>query len=462
MDLPFLNRTQELRRLTETAFGSASGFACVYGRRRLGKSRLLREAGTGHPAAFYVGDDRDAALQRSAVASEIARHLPGFDAVDYQDWGTLLDRFWRDAPTGLTLILDEFPALVAAAPELPSVLQKLIDRQRRGLVLCGSSQRMMHGLVLDATAPLFGRAEQILRIGPLDPQWILPALQLRSPADAVEQYACWGGVPRYWELARACRNRGGDPLDELVLDPLGVLHNEPDRLLADDLEKIRLSASLLALIGQGCTRLSEIAGRLQTNATTLSRPLARLIDLGLVHRDIPFGRSTRDSKRTLYRIADPFLSLWYRFVEPNRSRLAAGQRDLVRADVDREWPRFLGQAWETLARDSVARLEIGGTRWRPASRFWGPSTERTPIEIDLVAEHATDPERMLVGEVKLSASAKEARELLAALERKAAICPPLAGKQVTATLWVLRRRGRIDDERVVGPDAVMTAPQGLS
>jgi AAA+ ATPase superfamily predicted ATPase len=93
--------------------------------------------------------------------------LPGFEQVAYPDWNSLLDRWLRDAPPGSVLALDEFPYLAKASPELPSILQKTVDRAAgKGLhlVLCGSSQRMMQGLVLDASAPLYGRAREIIHV----------------------------------------------------------------------------------------------------------------------------------------------------------------------------------------------------------------------------------------------------------------------------------------------------------
>lgn len=436
---PFLDRTEELGRLRSALWGKAPGLVCLYGRRRLGKSALLRTLLASRPAPYYVGDAREGAVQRVALANEIARFLPGFDAVDYRDWEALLGQWWRAAPLDLPLVLDEFPSLVTSSPELPSLLRKFVDRQVRPLLVCGSSQRMMHGLVLDATAPLYGRAKEILRLAPLEVSWLREALRLRSAEAVVEHYGLWGGVPRYWELAAAHR----DPLTaatRLALDPLGVLHQEPDRLLADDVQDPARSSSLLSLIGRGCHRTGELAGRLGIPATSLSRPLARLVDLGLVVRDVPFGRSVRDTKRTLYRLGDPFLAFWYRFVEPNRSRLALGQIDLVAAEVRSAWPQYLGGVWEQMARDSVARLEIAGRRWRPATSWWGSVATREPLQFDVVAECVEDPGRVLVGEAKVAATRTEVESLAARLRRDAARCPDLAGRRIDVAIWVLRGR----------------------
>src|SRR5260221_10820574 len=136
----FLDRAAELSRLTRALEARQGTLSVVYGRRRVGKSRLVREALRGRPAVYYVGDDRDGAVQRSALAVEVARLLPGFDDVTYSGWEPLLDRFGREAPRGAVLALDELPSIVAYSPELPSLLQKFVDRDHRAarhLVLLG-------------------------------------------------------------------------------------------------------------------------------------------------------------------------------------------------------------------------------------------------------------------------------------------------------------------------------------
>ena len=157
MRLTFLDRTEELARLRALLARRERAVAVLYGRRRCGKSRLLLEVLPPRRTAYYVADDRESILQRAALASEIARVVPGFDQVIYPDWDALLGRAWTGMPQGAILAVDEFPALVAAAPEVPSLLQKYIDRSDGGLhlVLAGSSQRMMQGLVLERTAPLY-------------------------------------------------------------------------------------------------------------------------------------------------------------------------------------------------------------------------------------------------------------------------------------------------------------------
>lgn len=455
MKLSFLDRREELARLVRLVKRDEGAFGVLYGRRRCGKSRLLRETAPPETSVFFVGDDREAALQRAGLASEIGRFLEGFGDVTYSEWDALLARWWSDAPPGAVLILDELPSLVARTPELPSVIQKHVDRNHRRrvhLLVAGSSQRMMQGLVLDRSAPLYGRATEILKITPLAAGWIGEALSIADPADAVVAFAHWGGVPRYWELAG---DHSGleEAVRSLVLDPLGVLHEEPGRLLLDDLRDTTQAASVLSLIGRGCHRVSEIAGRLGKPATSLGRPLQRLMEMGLVQREVPFGAAARGTKRSLYRISDPFLAFWFRFVEPNRSRLEARQMEAVERSIAADVKHHIAAVWEQLARRSVPPMRIEGETWGPASRWWGTGMDRKPLEVDLVAESAGG-DRLLVGEVKWAAP-REGRRLEQELVSKATRLPFLGGREVVPTLWLAAAPKDMQKSRVVTPRHVL-------
>ena len=457
MELPFLDREEEGARLERLTSRREGALGVLYGRRRCGKSRLLREILPEGRSVYYVGDDREGALQRASLAAEIGRLLPGFERVTYPDWDVLLDRWWSEAPTGAILALDELPALVATAPEFPSVLQRYVDQNvERGLhvLLAGSSQRMMQGLVLDRTAPLYGRALEILRIEPLAAGWIRAALELPDAVQAVESFAVWGGVPRYWELAVEYAGLES-AVRSLVLSPLGVLYEEPSRLLLDDMRDTTQAASILSLIGQGCHRASEIAARLGKPATSLSRPLQRLLEMNLVERQAPHGVSVRTNKRTLYRIGDPFLRYWFRFVEPNRSRLEIRQIDAVEQSIARRFSHHLGEIWEELARASVPRMELAGSHWGPASRWWGVGLDRKPLEVDLVAEEA-DGGRLLIGEVKWTERAEPDR-LFHELKEKAERLPFVKDREVILGLWSKRSFKPGERGPVVSPDAVLDA-----
>lgn len=405
----FVDRLQEMERLDRLTALEEGGLAVVYGRRRIGKTRLLLHWSSRHGGLYTVADQSSAEIQRRYFAEAIAERLPGFADVDYRDWRTLLVRLAREATAAGwrgPIIFDELPYLVTSSPELPSVLQRWLDHEARQArlvtAIAGSSQRMMQGLVLGREAPLYGRAREILDLMPIEPLYLREIFGPLSGVEVVETYAAWGGVPRYWELAREIAGGVRSQIEQLVLDPLGPLHREPDRLLLEEIPSALEARPLLDAIGMGANRVSEIAGRLGRPATSMSRPLDRLIGMGLVRREVPFGEPEKASRRSLYKIDDPFFRLWFRVVAPHRGQLASGTRRARVQLLARFWEALLAQAWEDLCRQCIPRLSetsrLGSEGpWGPASRWW----KGTEPEWDILSESLVDG-RLLFGEAKWS------------------------------------------------------------
>ena len=403
--MDFIDRHDEIRRLDD-AMSRPRGFGVLWGRRRVGKTRLLTEWCQHNDGVYAVADLSGPVLQRRYLASALALRLPGFDEVEYPDWRALLRRLDRDADghgwRG-PLIVDELPYLVAAEPAILAVLQNWLDSPTRqvGLVVCGSSMRMMHSAVLDSGAPLYGRASEAFCVQPLRPGFLAEVFPRASPRALVSAYAVWGGMPKYWELAESFGAASSAAVDSLVLDPGGPLHREPERLLQAETPSATALRPLLDVIGNGAHRVSEIAGRLGRQASSLSGPLATLGEMGLIHRETPFGSDPKSGKRSLYQIADPFLRFWFRVVAPNRSLFATAPRETRLAVWQRHRARLEAYAWEELCRMAVPNLH----RVVPAIATFGPLGEGQRYwrgndpELDIVARSVAGPD-ILVGEAK--------------------------------------------------------------
>ncbi|MCC6900680.1 MAG: ATP-binding protein [Polyangiaceae bacterium] len=403
--MEFINRSTELERLSALCHRRQGGLAVVYGRRRIGKTRLLLEWVEQHGGLYTVADLSAAAIQRRTMALAIAPRLPGFSEVEYPDWLSLLRRLAADAERAKwrgPVVFDELPYLVLASPELPSVLQRWLDHEakqaRLVVAIAGSSQRMMQGLVLASEAPLFGRAAVVLDLPPMSIAHLGDALGRAPPRETIERWTAWGGVPRYWELAAHERGSTLARVDHLVLDPTGPLHAEPDRLLLEEAVPATEVRPVLDSIGAGAHRVSEIAGRMGRAATSLSRPLDRLVGMRLVRREYPFGEPERGGKRSLYRIDDPFFRLWFRVVSAQRALLAGARPEARRALLGRHWPALVAASWEDLVRaHGSSAAKLARDAWGPARRWWSGSAP----EWDLVAE-STRGQRLLLGEAKWS------------------------------------------------------------
>jgi hypothetical protein len=299
---------------------------------------------------------------------------------------------------------------------------------------------------------LYGRAQEILKIRPLKAGWITEALDITAK-DAVEAYSVWGGVPRYWELARAHASTSA-AIASLVLDRNGVLHEEPARLLQDDLRSSVQAQSLLSLIGSGCHRLSELAGRLGKPAGSLTRPMGNLIGLGYVRKDLPWGESPRSTKRTLCLIDDPFMRFYFRFVVPNKSLLELGKTDGVLRKVMSEMALHCGGIWEDLVRESIPFSDLAGKEWNAASRWWGHDAKGRQVELDVVAE-SLDRTSILVGEVKWGGSGVDPGRIVARLQERLRDLPFSAGRETVFALWTGDAVQTSPDLHVLGPADVL-------
>jgi uncharacterized protein len=444
--MKFLDRHDELDRLQRAARQGESALVVVYGRRRIGKTRLLLEWCERNEGLYTVADQSAPEIQRRYFAESVATRLPGFADVEYPNWPRLLARLARDAANAGwrgPVVIDELPYLAATSPELPSALQRWVDHDARqaGLVvaLAGSSQRMMQGLVLAADAPLFGRAQELMELAPLPPQFLAEAFDEPSSQVLVELHAAWGGVPRYWELARDAGKGPMEQVDRLVLDPLGPLHREPDRLLLEELPPAIELRPILDAIGAGAHRVSEIGGRIGRPATSMARPIDRLVGMGLVRREVPFAEPERTSRRSRYHIDDPFFRLWFRVVAPHRALLAASPSPARRQLLERYWPSLAAQGWEELGQRQLAGLGKASAvgrlgPWSPASRWWRGNEP----EWDVVSR-SLDGRRVLLGEAKWSprplGTSELGRELRALSERQAPTT--LAAKERDETVRVL-------------------------
>ncbi len=446
--MKFVDRKDESARLKEVLSRDKFSLTVVYGRRRLGKSTLIKRVLSDNDV-YFLADRSEGQHQRSLLAKVVAQVFPDFDKLTYPDWESIFRAIDYRTNKRFTLCLDEFPYMVEQSPELPSVLQKLADEKqlKYNLVLCGSSQNMMYGIFLDSTAPLYGRADETMRLTPIRLPFIQEALNF-DDIQAVEEYAVWGGVPRYWEL-RENRDSLNNALWHNIFSVNGTLYEEPSKLFQDDIKDIVKTSTLMSYIASGANRISEIASRCGEPATNLSRPLKKLIDLGFLEKEIPFGVDEKDAKKSLYKIADPFMAFYYQFVVPNRSFIELERRLPIEQALANHFTEYVSMQWERLCREAVTGNIVNGVVYGKATRWWGSvlNEENKPelVEFDLMAE-SLDKKYLLVGECKWTKQ-ENGKLLTAELVRKAKLLPFAKNYTIVPVLFL--KNTPIDDVRNV-------------
>lgn len=431
----FVDRKKEFTRLSALLSSDKPAFVIVRGRRRIGKSALIGRVLT-EKDIYFEADRTDAIEQMRLCAQVISEHLPGFADAEYKDWRALLTALNYRVTERFTLCLDEFPYLVENTPALPSIIQGLLENNglKYHLILCGSSQTMMYNLTHDEQSPLYGRGDSDFNMRPIKLPYLKEALELDA-VQTIEDYAVWGGVPRYWKLREGTASVR-QAIDMHILSTLGILYEEPQRLFKDDIKDSVKVSTIMSIVGSGVNRLSEIASRLGEPATNLSRPLAKLVDLGYLEKETPFGESPKNSKKNLYRIADPFLSFYYKFVVPNRSFIELERRGPIDLSIENGFSGHVGYWWEHLCREAITGNTINGVLYGEARRWWGKvkiDDEWEDVELDLVAE-SLDQKTILIGECKWT-TGENGRLITKRLDKIAPALPFTQGKDVKTVLF---------------------------
>ncbi|MBQ9498666.1 MAG: ATP-binding protein [Bacteroidaceae bacterium] len=460
--MEFVDRKKEYDRLQKALVREKPQFIVIYGRRRIGKSTLIKKVmDFSRGDVYFLADRTSEPSQRQLFATTVDQSIEGFSMASYPTWESLFLSLNRSVDQRITVCLDEFPYLVKSCPALPSILQKLLDDKKLkfDLIICGSSQQMMQGFVLDSKEPLYGRADEIMRMKPIAPTFVCHALHCDAE-QAVREYAVWGGVPRYWEL-RSNYDSLLAAIDNLLLTPEGTLYEEPSKLLYDEMRDTVQASSILSFIGNGANKLSEIASRAEKQATDITSQLSRLKELGFINKEIPFGESEKKSKKGLYHISDPLLRFHYRYVLPYRSLIELGNSKAVLNVFSNTESEYTSQIWEKLCRNFISTNGFDGIMFQMASRWWGSYYDEEkgqylPAELDVVAE-SFDGKHLFLGECKW----QEHIDAKAELARLKAIAKGLhfaKDHEVHYALFLREFPKNSDAVRVLYPENLLAMP----
>ncbi|GAB3225862.1 ATP-binding protein [Glycomyces halotolerans] len=391
----------------------------VSGRRRQGKTFLL-DAVVRAAGGFYFGATEAAdAESLRRFGDSLTRFARPMTAFHFADWFEAIDAvlaLGRERP--VPVVIDEFPYLVRANSELPSILQQAFGplrpertQSQTRLLLCGSAMSFM-GRLLSGGAPLRGRAGLELLVQPLDYRLAAEFWQIDEPALAVRAHAIVGGTPAYPnEFLRGDAPRGLDDFDDwvvrTVLNPQTPLFREGRYLLAEeaDVRDPALYLSVLSAVADGNATRNGIAAYLARKAVDIAHPLQVLEDIGLLRRDADAFRKNRSA----YRIAEPLIAFYAGIMRPQWDQLQRpGMAERVwGASRHRFASKILGPHFEQLCRDWAlyhADPELfGGLPTTVASGVVNDPAAKTSHEVDVAVIAAADgarPRLLAIGESK--------------------------------------------------------------
>lgn len=375
--VPFIDREVELSVLLKEYRKGGFSFVTVYGRRRVGKTRLLKEFLRRVGGVYYVAAELSYPILAEEFAEAVAEYLGRLphsrDVVD------VIKEVAEEVGRAV-IVIDEFQYLVEADPSLPSRLQRAMDTHLSTtelmLVLSGSAVSFFEAELLGYRAPLHGRRTANIRLRPMRFLDALGFLEGMSPDDAVRTYSVLGGTPAY--LRQAYGKGGLKEVLEEVLSPGHPLIEEAESLLRQELREPRRYMALLRSVAEGRTSPYEAAMAAGIDPRTVHRYFEVLEGLDIVALRRPLG--FRRGARVFF--TDHYFRFWFRYVQPMRHLIEVGRTDEVIKYVLRTIDAHTSAAFEAIVEDTLPELHaLGAVPTRPIQH--GPWWHKGE-EIDIV------------------------------------------------------------------------------
>ncbi len=405
--MKFIGRKEELGKL-EAEYQRDGSFVVVYGRRRVGKTTLIKEFIKNKTAFYYLATEELEVQSMKRLAGVIGRATNNslLNKAVFNDWLDLFQLVADYKPNEKkVLVIDEFPYLVKTNPAFPSILQNAWDELLKDnnvmLILSGSLIGMMLKHTLSYDSPLYGRRTAQMRLSSLPFNDVYMASGLTFER-AVEQYAITGGVPKYLEFFEDGRELV-DQIKDVVLNKSGFLYEEPFFLLRSESLSAVNYFSIIKTIADGNHKLGKIASALNQDTSSITPYLSTLTELGFIEKRIPVTeKNPEKTRKGLYFISDNFIRFWFHYVYPYKGELELDNVQIVLDEINKDFKeKFVAFAYEDICKEIFQNLcKKGSIDFVPSriGSYW-LNDFNNDTEIDVMAIDNQN-KRIFVGECK--------------------------------------------------------------
>jgi len=402
--MKFYNRETELKilRTTENLSKESSVMTFITGRRRIGKTRLIKEAFKDRNLLYFFVSKKSEKLLCEEYSSIIENTLNTKVIGKLQSFKDVFEYIMMiGREKQINLALDEFQEFKNINPSVYSEIQNIWDsykeKSKVNLVLSGSIYSIMHKIFEDKKEPLYGRADKKIILGPFDVNTlkrIYKDYEKFNPYDFISFYAITGGIAKYVELLCKQRALKFDKMIEMVIDDGSFFLNEGRDVLVDEFGKdYHIYFSILSLIASSKTSRSEIESILEKSVGGYLENLEK--EYMLIKKMRP-AFAKEKTKNVKYVIDDNFLNFWFRFIYKNSSAIEIKNFNYVRKYVKRDFNTFLGKILEKYFKEKLMLSD----EFSYIGSYWDRKGEN---EIDIIALNEIE-KRALLAEVKLDKS----------------------------------------------------------
>jgi AAA+ ATPase superfamily predicted ATPase len=404
MTMRFYDRTNELaelQRIKNLSFNDHSRLTVVTGRRRIGKTSLIMRSIEDSPTVYlFVGRKNEATLCAEFIPV-IAHSLETFVPNEIRTFRSLFQYLMElSVSRAFNLVIDEFQEFYNINESVYSDMQNLWDQYRKksrmNLIVSGSIYSLMQKIFQNSKEPLFGRADNIIKLSAFSLTTLKEIIHDHRPDysndDLLALYAFTGGVPKYVELF--CDN-GALSVDEMInfmIRENSPFTDEGKNLLVEEFGKNYATYfSILSAISGGINTQPEIEAALGNKS--IGGQIKRLIeDYNIIVRKRPI-LAKEGSQTVRYEIQDNFIRFWFNYFDRHRSLIEIKNFVGLQAIIKADYPTYSGKMLEEYFKQKFAE----SFQYRAIGSWW--DTRNGQDEIDIVALKL-EKKQAVVAEVK--------------------------------------------------------------
>ena len=433
----FIGRKRELMSLETVYAKNGFGMTIIYGRRRIGKSTLIREFVKDKKVIFYtatkVGAERNLQLFAKQVLDVLDPAISSATFPTVESVMDLISNRVQDDDKKLVLVIDEVPYWAEKDEALLSILQKYIDTQwlhkNMMLILCGSALSFMENKVLSEKSPVFGRRDSQIKLEAFnykDSALFVPGF---STEDKAICYGVTGGVAKYLALIDPEISLD-DNIIRLFFNTDGYLFDETKNLLTQEFADVTLVNNIIEQVASGVNTLNNIAAKVHEKDATVLYSIEKLISTGLVEKRKCITEE-KNKKKTQYILKDHMFKFWYKFIPGAISVIEMGQGQIYYEKIVKpQIHSFMSSVFEEMCRYYTLEQGIKGRfgSFITETGFWW-GTERIQdndgkwytqaADIDVVGISSSD-KTAVCGECKFR-NEKTGREIYETLIRRSGL-----------------------------------------
>ena len=409
----FVDRKNEIKFLNQEYNKKESSLIILYGRRRIGKTSLIKEFGKDKNMIYFLATEESEAQNREMFKNVIASNLNNelLNSTTVDNWEILFKTIIREnSKDKKIIVLDEFQYLGKVNSSFPSIFQKIWDELLKDnnvmVILCGSLINMMEAQTLNYTSPLYGRRTGQIKLKQIPFENYSEFFDKKlNEKELIEKYAVTGGIPKYIESFKEDDNIYNE-IKNHVINKQSFLYEEPNFLLQNEVSEVGSYFSIIKSIAAGNRKLGNISSNLSVNPTNLSKYLQTLINLDILEREVPITEANIEkSKKGQYKIKDNFIAFWFQFIYPNKALLEMDKNDIVLKKIKSNFiDNHVSFIYEDICRQKMWSLVAEGRlkfQYNKIGRWWNNTAE-----IDIVGVNEEE-NSIIFGECKYYTDSKK-------------------------------------------------------